>query len=179
MSSVIGEYSSLLFSILLFSPTVIRFFSLYKLRCVKTFHRDGRVDCFREKFWLFRAALKFVVRCTCVTLRRGTGGDRDSRWGKRETILTLHCHQQNDSSLRWASSPRWEIKRETILSLHSHQQNDSALRWTSSPRWMIKRETILSLHGHQRNDSVSDWHQRETLSCFIIFGGWGARVRER
>ena len=111
MPSVIGEYSSLLFSILLFSPTVIRFFSLYKLRCVKTFHRDGRVDCFREKFWLFRAALKFVVRCTCVTLRRGTGGDRDSRWGKRETILTLHCHQQNDSSLRWASSPRWERGR--------------------------------------------------------------------
>ena len=68
----------------------------------------------------------YVCVCVCVSarvhvcmrmyvascLRRGPGGDRDPRrWrgteiqevGLGELCLTLHCHHQNDSAIRWAA----------------------------------------------------------------------------
>ena len=34
-----------------------------------------------------------------LTKRRGTGGNRTQRGRGRKTILTQHCHHQNDSAL--------------------------------------------------------------------------------
>ena len=52
-------------------------------------------------------------------LGRGEGRERLWRWGKREIIyLSLHCHHQNDSSIKMGS---YESTVNIVLNVHRNR----------------------------------------------------------